>query len=204
MKKELFDESMVILETRAGSFSYGTNVPGSDIDTRGIFVAPEEVYHGFVNNIEQFEKHTDEIDRCIYELRKFMKLASQCNPNVLELLFVREEDVLNIDWRGQMLRNNREWFLSKKCKHTYSGYAYQQLQRIKRHKKWLLDPPKGRPTREEFGLPIRCTVPKDWINAIAQSDYSDERNNFEYEGLEGLIAMARKEKAYFDALNIGS
>ena len=51
------------------------------------------------------------------------------------------------------LWEHRELFLSKKARFTFSGYANQQLKRIKGHKRWLLEPPTHRPTREEYGLP---------------------------------------------------
>lgn len=194
------DENLIILETKAGSHAYGTNIETSDLDTRGIFIAGRDVYHGFSKNVEQVETK-GELDRVIYELRKFMRLASVCNPNILEILFTREEEIIKITPLGRLLREHRNEFLSKKCKHTYSGYAFAQLKRIKRHKKWLLDPPKKKPDREDFDLPkYKKLVPQDWIAAISQSNYSVLENKIDKD-YSFLIEAAKKEKAYHDALS---
>jgi|ETNvirnome_6_100_1030635.scaffolds.fasta_scaffold18429_2 hypothetical protein len=193
------DEQSIILETVGGSHAYGTNIETSDLDTRGIFIAERDFYHGFSKNVEQIEMK-GELDRVIYELRKFMKLAANCNPNILEILFGRDKDIIKITKLGEKLREHRDLFLSKKCKHAYLGYAHAQLKRIKSHKKWLLDPPKKKPEREDFDLPkYKKLVPKDWISAISQSDYSVLENKIDKD-YEFLIDAAKKEKSYHDAL----
>ena len=90
-----------------------------------------------------------------------MGLAADCNPNILEVLWVDEYDILYISDVGRMIRNCRELFLSQKAKHTFSGYAISQLKRIKTHRKWLLDPPKAPPSRADFDLPERRIISAD-------------------------------------------
>jgi hypothetical protein len=46
--------------------------------------------------------------------------------------------------------------VSKKCKFTFSGYAISQLNRIKTHREYLLNPPKKKPERSYFGLNENC------------------------------------------------
>lgn len=53
---------------------------------------------------------------------------------------------------------------------TFLGYAMAQLKQIKTHRSWLLNPPKSKPLREDFGLPIAVgTLGRDDQNRIEQS-----------------------------------
>ena len=146
-----------ILRTLHGSRAYGTNVETSDYDYKGVAVAPLDTYVGFARNFEQHETYVSkghDRDEVIYDIRKFFKLASDCNPNILEILFVDESDIISITPIGEKLMEMRDDFISKKAKYTFTGYAISQLKRIKGHRGWLLDPPKKKPEREDYGLPI--------------------------------------------------
>jgi predicted nucleotidyltransferase len=139
-----------IFLTVVGSHSYGTNIEGSDVDVKGVCIPPKEIILGFDQNFEQ----SDQIDPdlVIYGLRKFMFLAANCNPNIIELLFTDPKFHLIKTEVGQKLLDHRDLFLSKRAKHTFSGYAISQLKRMRTHRAWLLDPPKKRPQRADFGL----------------------------------------------------
>ena len=163
-------EARAILLTKVGSHSYGINTTGSDVDYKGIFVATKEYYLG-LKNIEQkdrgWEEDSDRFpvlngvkDLVFYEIRKYLKLAKDANPNILELLFESDEFYQYIHPVGQKLIDNRELFLSKKIKYTYSGYAYAQIRKIKSHRKWLLNPPSKKPTAEDYGLTDKTALDK--------------------------------------------
>lgn len=172
-----------ILLTRAGSRAYGTNRPNSDVDVRGVCVVPSRVRNGFLNHFEQADglavqegfKHflskeeqeivnATKLDGCVYALPKFMALAAECNPNILDVLFVSEEDVLLETRAGALLRSNKREFLSKKALYTFSGYAKSQLKRIETHRRWLLNPPGKKPERVDFGLPPVPEIPTEQLN----------------------------------------
>ncbi len=106
------------------------------------------------------------VDLCIYALSKYVFLAANANPNVLELLFIEDRDVLFTTSSWDLLRAHRSLFLSRKCKHTYLGYAHSQLKRILTHREWLLHPPKSEPLRKDFGLPEESVLPADVRNLI--------------------------------------
>lgn len=165
-----FDVSKrTILKVRHGSHAYGTNVATSDEDFKGVCVKPKEAYFGFTQRFEQHEhmgSKTDGVDEVIYSLDKFAALAADCNPNIIEVLHVANKDVLFIDEFGEELRAHRNDFLSKKAKHTFSGYANAQLKRIKTHRAWLLDPPKEAPKRKDFGLLEAGQVSKSELGAF--------------------------------------
>jgi uncharacterized protein len=169
-----------------GSHAFGTATESSDIDLKG-FAIPPAAY--LLSPYKHFEQHDqqyklkdypfdtevmsyankyriktdpDEIlDQSIYAVHKFFKLASDCNPNIMSILFADEENILYSDEIAKELFANRDKFLSAKVRFTYSGYAYAQLKRIRSHRKWLLNPLDHKPTREEFGLPEFSTIPAD-------------------------------------------
>jgi len=177
-------KSSLIYLARHGSHAYGLNTPESDLDTKGVLIPPVDYIHGlFV--VEQVENSKDipGNDSVVYEIRKFFRLAADCNPNIIEVLFCDDSDILISTKVGEKLRENRELFLSRKAKHTFSGYAFSQLKRIKAHKKWLLDPPKAKPCRSDFGLPEELKV----INNEAFSS-------------EVMTAAIVHEKQYAEAL----
>jgi len=146
-----------------GSHAYGTSLPTSDHDYRGVAIAPREYYLGGLHRFDQVVCNAP--DLTIFCLKKFVSLASQCNPNVIEILFVDDSDRLQNSKAGERLLEIRDMFLTRRIKHTFSGYATSQLKRIDSHYRWLKSPPKAPPTRAEFGLPERSLVPKDQLEA---------------------------------------
>lgn len=159
----------VIYYVRHGSFAYGLNVVTSDEDFKGVCVKPREAYFGFTQRFEQQEhmgSKSDGIDSVIYSLDKFAHLAADCNPNIIEILHVADEDVLKTDGFGEQLRSMKDDFLSKKAKFTFSGYAYAQLKRIKSHRAWLLNPPKCAPDRKDYHLLPENQVSKTELGAF--------------------------------------
>lgn len=134
-------------------------------------------------------------DEELHELRKFLKLAADSNPNIIEFLYI--DHLIHIETNEwQKIRDNRHLFLSKKARWTFSGYATAQLKKIKMHRGYLLNPPSHRPTREEFGLPAMTKIRPEHQNAIMILPE------------EWLTESARdevlKEKQYASALQIWS
>lgn len=158
-----------IYVTKHGSHAYGLNTPSSDLDIKGVFVAPRPYYLGFQARVEQIEEREPN-DLVIYEIRKFFALAADCNPNIIEVLHTDESDILWPEVHGpssivEELRAHANDFVSTKAKHTFSGYAMSQLKRIRAHYRWLKDPPKAPPTRAEFGLPEFTAISRDQLQA---------------------------------------
>jgi predicted nucleotidyltransferase len=147
---EKVPRSRLVFSCLTGSHAYGTSDENSDIDIRGVFMPPREYVLGVSSQIEQIEGPEDTV---LYALPKFLKLAGNCNPNIIELLFIPEDNVIQSNWKWKEIADHRSIFVSKKARNTFSGYASQQLHRIKSHRRYLLDPPDHQPTRSEFGLP---------------------------------------------------
>ncbi|HVZ88057.1 MAG TPA: nucleotidyltransferase domain-containing protein [Polyangia bacterium] len=140
-----------IFLAKSGSHAYGTNLPTSDLDIKGVAIPPREYFLGFLNRFEQAESR-EPIDAVIYDIRKYFALAADCNPNIIEMLFVDDRDVIVEVPAWNAVRARRSLFLSKKARHAFSGYAVSQLKRINTHRRWLLDPPKKHPERSDYGL----------------------------------------------------
>lgn len=182
MSFPLFDRT--ILFTIAGSRAYGVHMPSSDVDVKGVAVPLRPHFHGFTSRFEQTEDPaliaplchaftreereaavSTKVEGTVYGIQKFFSLAAECNPNILDVLFCRDEEVRHITPLGRLLRRGRKLFLSAKAKHSFSGFAASQLKRIQGHRSWLLNPPKAPPTREQFGLPQTTLLPADHLAA---------------------------------------
>lgn len=118
-----------IYKVISGSQAYGTALKESDFDVRGVALASANCILG----LDRFEQHVSpEGDTVIYDLRKFLRLALNNNPSILEILWVPEECVLEVNDYGRKLVAARQKFLSKKVYATFGGYAKNQLNKVLR------------------------------------------------------------------------
>ncbi len=173
-----------IYVTLAGSQAHGTYHEGSDVDLRGVFIAPMAVrvslfkkadfFEGPIEGVvgarilEQIQRHRAasrglivKVESALFDVAKFLSLCAAANPNALEILFASEEDWMYETPKWRLLYSVRHRFLTQKIRQTFLGYAMAQLKRIETHRSWLLRPPRGKPTRAEFGLPDSSTLSPD-------------------------------------------
>src|SRR5262249_45352998 len=148
----------VIYETVHGSQAYGLATASSDVDIKGVIVGPRDWYFGFAPSPEQLELGPDHVR---FEIRKFMRLAANANPTLLEVLFTSPEHHRVVTREGERLLAARARFCSRRVKDSFAGYAVAQLKRIKTHRRWLLHPPSAEPSRASFGLPERTLISPD-------------------------------------------
>lgn len=111
-----------------GSYAYGTQIEGiSDKDLRGCSLQLPSDLIGRTN----FENYVDnQTDTTIYGFNKFIQLAQDGNPNVLEILGVRPEDRFYVSPVGQEVFDNVNMFLSKHIAVKVNGFATSQLRKI--------------------------------------------------------------------------
>lgn len=141
----------------AGSRLYGNSTELSDYDYRGVFIANKESHLSLNNTIEQLgsnQKEGKELckvlqdsglnihdtdDIILYEVKRFIQLSLDNNPNILDILCHDYTSGANIyiNDLGKKLLNSKDLFMSKKLKNTFSGYAFAQLKKIKSHNKWV-------------------------------------------------------------------
>jgi predicted nucleotidyltransferase len=63
-----------------------------DKDVMGVYIGPLEHYIGFGRR-DVYEKWEGEWDCVFYEVRKFIGLLLNCNPNVLSLLWLNSNGI---------------------------------------------------------------------------------------------------------------
>lgn len=141
----------------------------SDHDWRGIFIAHPDTKLGMTGNITEIEikKGKDgkvppeqqelikeintllnmnmpmDVDFTLYEIKKFITLALDANPNLMDIIFTDDEAVVYENEKGKKLRaEGKDIFMSSKTKFTFSGYGLSQLKRVKGHKKYIVKYPK--------------------------------------------------------------
>jgi uncharacterized protein len=187
---ELPKSFKLIFKCKAGSHLYGTNTPLSDVDYRGVFIPDERYFYGCMLSTEQFEDKKN--DETYFEIRKFMHLALDNNPNIVELLFVPQNmwEVATYEW--QLICNHKKLFLSKKAKYTFLGYAHSQFKRIRTHRNWLLYPPAKKPEPEDYGLIRKTLMSDDDLGAY-------EALKDQVSLVEDLMRIVTKNKAYKNA-----
>ncbi|WP_269802755.1 nucleotidyltransferase domain-containing protein [Actinocorallia populi] len=108
-----------------GSRAYGLDTAGSDVDRRGVFVAPTELFW----RLDKPPTHLDGPlpEQFSWEVERFCGLALEANPTVLECLW--SPLVEKTTPQGEELRALRPAFLSRKAHRTFLRYAERQFQR---------------------------------------------------------------------------
>lgn len=154
-----------IFLTIHGSHCYGLATPQSDIDIRGITIPPNNYFHGFNQHFDNLIASSP-YDIQVFNIMKFFALTVQGNPNSIEIIFTDEEDHLFINDLGDVLIGHRDWFLSRNLKERYVGFAKSQAHRIKNHKRWVDTIMKPPPSREEFGLSKKLSIPKEQLLTV--------------------------------------
>lgn len=117
--------------TRAGSRAYGTSLPGSDEDIRGVCVAPRRYQLGFMNVVREVKQ--DVPDLVVWELREFFRQAAAATVPVLEMLFADPSDRLLWTHTMDMIYVQRRFFMSTKIGHSLRGFAFANLKRMQAH-----------------------------------------------------------------------
>jgi hypothetical protein len=129
-----------ILKVLTGSNLYGTNTPDSDFDYAGIMIADKRYYLG-LDSVEEVDcsivskqvtgkNDKDAVDFKLYEFRKFVRLAMGNNPNILEILFAPQSNIVFKNEFGQRLLDNAHLFPYRGLKQKFLGYAFTQKHKM--------------------------------------------------------------------------
>lgn len=120
----LFDR--VILRCVIGSRAYGLARDDSDTDRRGVYLPPADLHWSLSGAPQQLQN--DATQEVYWEIQKFVTLALNANPNVLECLYTPLVETATP--LARELLAMRESFLSKRVYRTYSGYVAAQFRRL--------------------------------------------------------------------------
>ncbi|MBL7816234.1 MAG: nucleotidyltransferase domain-containing protein [Saprospiraceae bacterium] len=187
--EQLHTEGCILFECISGSRAYGTHLPTSDTDIKGVFVMPEERLFG-LGYVEQVNDARNDV--VYYELRRFVELLMKNNPNILEMLNSPEDCILHKDPLFDLLIT--EMFLSKLCKNAFAGYAWAQIKKAQGLNKKIVNPmSKERKTILEF-----CYVAHEQ-GSIPLSNWL-KNNNLEQErcGLVNIPNMMGCFSVFYD------
>lgn len=137
-REQIITDDLILLGYR-GSVAHNMYIPDSDpdsiddIDLMGVYLAPVDHYIGIKQVKETREKFLNQWDTVSYEFTKFVSLLLKCNPNVMSLLWLKDNQYIKRNPCGWLLVENRDLFVSKKAYKSFTGYAYSQLKRMTHH-----------------------------------------------------------------------
>ncbi len=118
-----------------GSHSHGTYLPPEepnavdDIDLMGFVVPPLE-YHLGLPRWQHWTRQIDELDVVLYSLEKAVRLLLKSNPNIVGLLWLRDDEYVHRHQLFNRIQSEREIFSSLEAADAFAGYAYDQLKRM--------------------------------------------------------------------------
>ncbi|MBR2570912.1 MAG: nucleotidyltransferase domain-containing protein [Clostridia bacterium] len=117
----------IMLLALSGSYGYGTNREGSDVDFRGVALQlPSDLL-----GLTAFDQYVDTAtDTVIFGFSKMVRLLLECNPNSVEILGLPSDKYMAVSPLGQLLLDQRHLFLSKRAVRSFGGYASAQLRRL--------------------------------------------------------------------------
>ena len=132
-------EPNTVLLGLVGSTVHGVTVDDADDrDEMGICIEPPEYVAG-LRHFAQWVYRTQpegarsgpgDVDRTVYSLRKWCRLALSGNPTVMLLLHVPAEQCTVIEEPGRELRGNKQWFAARRAGRAYLGYMQRQRDRM--------------------------------------------------------------------------
>lgn len=157
--------------TVMGSEAYAVSSNTSDIDIYGFCMPPKDMVFphlageipGFGTQLKRFEQYQEhhlidpssqkEYDFSIYSIVKYFDLCMGGNPNMLDSLYTPNRCILHQTPIAVLVRENRKLFLSKKIFHTFKGYAFSQLAKIRGKKQ--SENPKRADSIAKFGFDVK-------------------------------------------------
>jgi uncharacterized protein len=182
-------QNLLLFECISGSRAYGTDLPTSDTDLKGVFVMPRRDFYG-LEYIPQVSSEKN--DETYFELKRFAELLSKNNPAVLEMLHVPDDCLLYCHPAFRPFLDTR--FLSKLCKDTFAGYAISQIKKARGLNKKINYPaPPERKTPLDFCFVAERQGAVAVVNWLAQRDWQLDRC-----GLAAIPHMRDLYGLYYD------
>lgn len=126
---------LILYECIVGSQAYGLSLPGSDVDIKGVYIAPIKEFYGFTCT-DQINNESNDIT--YYEIGKFLSLLCKSNPTVLEMLFSPEDCIQKSSKYFTNLDPGK--FISKKCEDSFARYAFTQIKKARGLNKKISNP----------------------------------------------------------------
>lgn len=105
-----------------------------------IFPHTAGIIEGFTQGKETFNHYQEHqvkdidanrvYDFTVYSIVRYFRLLSNGNPNIVDSLYTDQDCILHITNIGQLVRENRKLFLSKRMWQSYKNYAFSQMKKM--------------------------------------------------------------------------
>lgn len=114
-----------------GSTAYGLAGPNSDQDRLGVYSASFAEIAGLQPPFGRRDSSLVTVDPDVtqHEALKYCQLALECNPTVLELLWLEQYEVMT-HTGGNLVRIRQAFLSQRHVRNAYLGYATQQFSRL--------------------------------------------------------------------------
>jgi predicted nucleotidyltransferase len=119
-------DTFVIYQSVTGWRAHGLEETQADVDHRGVYLASPELQWSLFGAPDHFEDHAEQSR--FWELQKFLILALDANPDILECLY--SPVVEKVTPLGRELLALRDRFLSQKIYQSYLQVAQSQYEQI--------------------------------------------------------------------------
>lgn len=172
--------SRIMLLGISGSYGYGTNRDGSDIDFRGVTLNLPSDLIGLTSYDQYEDRSTDTV---VYSFNKLISLLLTCNPNTIEILGLDDEQYVIKSPTGQELLDHRHMFLSKRAAVSFGHFADAQLRRMQNA---IARDTLPQPSREEHILKSVRHAMEDYNRRQAEEYMTNARLYIDPAVTEGL------------------
>lgn len=191
--KEIREKGLLLFEYIRGSHLYNLNTETSDEDHGGVYIEPIESILGYIKCPEMVKDEKQ--DDSWYSLEKYFELISKSNPTVLESLYIPEDKILYKHPLFDLIIKHRNEFLSKKCFHSFIGYAKEQLIKARNLTKKIVCPPgdKKKSVVEFYFYGTddgKTKLVKDWLE--------EREMDQKFVGLSNMDKMPHVYSAFYD------
>lgn len=176
---DIKNEGRLLYHYISGSTLYHCNEEGSDIDSKGLYIAKLNELFGLgfdksfrdkwskVINLYQTQISDEKNDNTLYEVGKYMGMLLSSNANVLESLYV-PEDMMIVKPHKCLdgLFANRDKFITKACFKPFVEYAFEQIKKARGLNKKIVNPIEERLTPFDFAYTFYnqgSTKIKNWL-----------------------------------------
>lgn len=179
-------DDLILFKAIVGSQSYGTSIPESDIDYKGVYRQSNDKILSFGYK-PQYEIGKDEVH---YEIRRFLELIRTANPTILELLYSPDDCIIVAHPIWNELCKHKDKFLTKKCRKSFGGYAISQIQKATQLDKKM----NWESSRVERKTPLDFTYVCDMAKTVKIERWLEEHNWTQ--DLCGLVALDHAKGCY--------
>lgn len=200
--EELREKGWIIFEAVSGSKAYGTDLPTSDTDIRGVFIMPtEEVLKANPSDnsgygyIPQVSDETNDI--VFYEVGRFIELLEKGNPNILELLNVPKDCIIYESDIFRRLFKDKYRYITKNLKNSFAGYANTQINKAKGMNKKIHNPQ----PRERKGVLDFCYLMHNRLQGFKLTTYYPNKSWYKNCGVTKYPNGKGIHLIYFDTEN---